>query len=535
MKLMSLTRMVAACALSTSVYAQDPVSLRSGRVAGTRQGDVRVFKGIPYAQPPVGALRWRAPQPPSAWDGVRDATKYGSPCPQPRFAGAPFVTEWSEDCLTINVWAPVVQAGARLPVLVSIPGGGFFAGGSNDPIGGQPLAESGVVVVSFNYRLGVFGFFAHPQLARESSHGTSGNYGLMDQVMALQWIRDNIAVFGGDPANVTISGSSAGGSSALYLMVSPLARGLFTKAIAQSAAAVVGPLAHVREARYGFPAQEAVGRELGDDINALRALPAAELLERSATRIDVPFGATGRLFWPAVDGVVLPDEPWRLLASGRFSRVPLLLGTTDSEGAIFVAFGRKLRTADAWSAFLSARHPGAEPEVIRQHGVTNDSAVGAAMVGWVNAWYFHGSTRAVARRVSAAGLPTFLYSFTRVVPGQPTLGGLATGALHSMEMAYLFDAPIPLPRSAEFQQEEDRALARAIKAYWVAFVRTGDPNGDARPHWPRYDRFSDEHLELGSTIRSGTALHRAALDAYDRAFARMAAALRPARGAARDR
>ncbi len=503
------------------VHSPDPVPLRTGMVVGAREGAVVAFLGIPYAAPPVGRLRWRPPQPPAPWTGVRSATAYGLPCPQPRFGGSPFVTAWSEDCLNLNVWVPATPSATPRPVLVSIPGGGFFAGGSNDPVGGRALAERGVVVVSLNYRLGVFGFLAHPQLAAESPSGTSGNYGLMDQVMALQWIRDNIAAFGGDPKNVTISGSSAGGSSVLYLMVSPLARGLFSRAVAQSAALVAAPLAHVRESRYGLPAQEHQGLRLGVDIAALRQLPADELLKRAQTRIDLPLGDSGIAYWPAVDGHVLPDEPWRLFADGRFARVPLLLGTTDGEGVVFVAFGRKLLRVDEWERFLSERHPGAAHEVVARYHAERAGEIGQAAVQWVNDWWFHGSTRAVARAVSSTGTPTFLYSFTRVSPGQPAMGGPRDRAPHSMEMAYLFDAPIPLPTTLERFDDADRALARAIKEYWLQFAATGDPNGGGRPHWPRFLESEDRHLELGSEIRAGTGLHREALDAFDAMFAMM--------------
>jgi len=520
-RLVPLFLLLAPVADAQVVHSPEPVPLRTGLVVGAREGAVVAFLGIPYAAPPVGRLRWRPPQPPAPWTGVRSATASGLPCPQPRFGGAPFVTAWSEDCLTLNVWVPAAPSAAPRPVLVSIPGGGFFAGGANDPAGGRALAEHGVVVVSFNYRLGVFGFLAHPQLAGESPSGTSGNYGLMDQVMALQWIRDNIAAFGVDPKNFTISGSSAGGSSALYLMLSPLARGLFSRVIAQSAALVAAPLAHVRESRYGLPAQEQQGLRLGADIAALRALPAEELLTRARTRVDVVLGDSGIGYWPAVDGHVLPDEPWRLFALGRFARVPLLLGTTDGEGVVFVAFGRALHTVDEWERFLMARHPGAAQVVVARYRAGGAGEIREAAVRWVNDWWFHGSTRAVARAVAATGTPTFLYSFTRVSPGQPAMGGRRDRAPHSMEMAYLFDAPIPLPTTLERFEDADRALARAIKGYWLQFAATGDPNGDGRPHWPRFLQSGDQHLELGSVIRAGAGLHREALDAYDAAFAMM--------------
>ena len=505
-----------------TVHAQEPVRLRSGLVSGTREGNVAVYKGIPYAAPPVGDLRWKPPQPAAHWDGVRDASAFGLPCPQPRHPAAAFIKEWSEDCLTINVWAPA-GAGRSLPVLVAIPGGGFIGGGSSDPrTDGRLLAEQGVVVVSFNYRLGVFGFFAHPTLSKESPAGVSGNYGLMDQILALRWIQDNIAAFGGDPRNVTISGSSAGGSSVLYLMVAPMAKGLFARAIAESAALVYSPLGALRERWYGREPREAVGLRFGDDIAALRALPAADLLERAMTETDFMFSDRGIDFWPFVDGAVLPNEPRVLFESGNFARVPLIIGTTADEGSLF-AYRLRIKTAEAWRAHLARRHPGAESQVQAEYAAAADSDVHAAAARWVNDWYFHGTARATARAVSAHGVPVFLYSFSRV----PPLPEYQLGAFHSAEVDYVFGAPTPPPFARVRYEAADSGLARAIKGAWVQFARKGNPNGPGLPDWPRYEKKTDRHLEFGTEVVPASGLHARALDAYDRAFAAMRARREP--------
>jgi para-nitrobenzyl esterase len=507
--------------------AQDSVRIRSGSIVGTRDGEVAVYKGIPFAAPPVGRLRWRPPQPASHWQGVRDATAFGLPCPQPPFSPTPWTKKWSEDCLTINVWTPAKSPGRAMPVLVVIPGGGFFAGGGGDPrTDGRELAKQGAVVVTFNYRLGVFGFFAHPMLSKESPTHTSGNYGLLDQIAALHWVQDNIAAFGGDPRNVTINGCSAGASSVLYLVVSPLARGLFARGISESAAFMYSPLAHLRERRYGLESSESQGARLDGDVAALRALSAEELLARSRTRADLMFTDDGFDYMPIVDGTVLPDEPAALFESGRFVRAPLIIGTNTDEATLF-ASTLPIKTSGAWRDHLAKRHPGVESAMVATYAAPTDTDVHAAAVHWVNDWYFHGTARAVARAVSARGVPVFLYGFSRVPPAQPARAGV--GAFHSAEMEYVFGTLSPPWGKPEQFEDVDRALSRAMSGAWLQFARTGNPNASGLPIWPRYQRSSDQHLDFGSEIRSGSGLHAQSLDVFDRTFADLRAADRRAR------
>lgn len=500
--------------------AQQTVGIHSGSVVGARDGEAIAYKGIPYAAPPVGDLRWKPPQAAPHWDGVREAKTFGLACPQPP-AGPTPIKDWSEDCLTINVWTPAASSGRSMPVLVVIPGGGFIAGGSADSrINGRELAKQGVVVVSFNYRIGVFGFFAHPALSKESPTHVSGNYGLMDQIAALKWVQDNIAAFGGDPRNVTISGSSAGGSSVLYLMVSPLARGLFARGISQSAALIYAPLVHLRERRYGREPAEAQGAQLGDDIKALRALSTADLFARSKTRTDLMY-TDGYDYWPIVDGTVLPDEPCVLFDSGRFARTPLIIGTNSDEATVF-AFKLPFKTPDAWREHLAKRSKGVEAAVVAAYAAPTDSAIHDAAVHWVNDWWFHGSARAVARAVSAQGVPVFLYGFSRVPPSQPTTRG-GFGAFHSAELEYVFGTFAPPWGRADLYVEADRALARAMSGAWLQFTRTGNPNGETLPMWPIYEKSSDRHLDYGAEIRAGSGLHAQALELFDKTFAEMRA------------
>ena len=520
MRLMrSLFGAAAGLMMSRPVAGQDPVRLESGQVRGSREGDLVIYRGIPYAAPPTDSLRWKPPRAPAPWTGVREATSFGLPCPQPKWGPLTFVKEWSEDCLTANVWTPVAAASLQ-PVLVVIPGGGFFGGAGNDPLT-EPaeLARRGIIVVTFNYRLGVFGFFAHPSLSQESPTRTSGNYGLMDQIALLRWVQANIAAFGGDPRNVTIAGSSAGGSSVLYLMVAPAAKGLFARAISQSAALVYSPLAHVREPRYGLEARESEGLRLGTDLAALRALPAKDLLERSNTRTDLMF-TDGPSYWAMVDGSVIPDEPWRLFESGQFEHVPLIVGANKDEGTLF-AYRLPIQTGDAWRAHLAQRHPGVESIVQADYSVKADSEVHDAGVRWVNDWYFQSTARSVARAVSANGSPVYLYNFSRVPPVHP-LSKETVGAFHSAEAVYEFDrTSLATPNRYE---AADHALAKAMSGAWAQFARTGDPNAAGLPAWPKYERSSDRHMDFGAEIRVGSGFNARALDRVDSAFAIMRAA-----------
>ena len=504
-------------ALGRGSAGQDSVRIRSGLVKGARDGDLAVYKGIPYAAPPIGDLRWKPPQAALPWDGIREATSFSLPCAQSPFPPGARAGDWSEDCLTLNVWAPTAKPDRPRPVLVVIPGGGFFAGGSGELANdGRNLANHGIIVISFNYRLGVFGFFAHPLLSRESATHVSGAYGLMDQIAALQWVHDNVEVFGGDPRNVTITGTSAGGSSVLYLMVAPAAKGLFARAIAESAALVYGPLGHRTETRYGREPREAQGLRLGADIAQLRALTAHELFERAALETNFMF-VDGPHYWPMVDGAVLPDEPSVLFDAGQFARVPLLIGTAADEGSLF-ALANPMKTSEAWANHLARRHPGAEAAVQAAYQVPADSDVYLAARRWVNDWYFHGTARAVARAVAARNVPVFMFNFSRVPPYQP-IRGRNTGAFHSVETNYIFGNFSSA--AAALMTEADRALSRTMTNAWLQFIRTGDPNVAGLPPWPRYTKSGDRHMDFGAEISVGSGLHSASLDAVDNAFAMM--------------
>lgn len=502
--------------------AIDPVRIDSGLVAGASARDgVRVYQGIPFAAPPVGPLRWRPPQPVKPWDRVRPCTEPGPSCPQPKpMVGPP--PAWSdEDCLNLNVWTAAPPDGPKRPVMVWIHGGGFTTGtGSYALYDGAALARQGVVVVTINYRLGPFGFFAHPLLSKESERGVSGNYGLLDQIAALEWVKRNIAAFGGDPGCVTIFGESAGSVSVCDLLVSPLAAGLFHRAIAESGG-VHGRIRGLRDRRSGMePAEqmgERVARALGcdradDPLAALRAKGADELLAAAHPSQGL-YGKAEDKFWPVVDGWVLPDDPAALFDAGKRHDVPFMIGTNADENTIFL---RQLpvRHAEGYRLLLRAffRADAGAVEVL--FPAATDEEVGAALNRCMTVASFVTPARALARAQEKVKSPAWLYHFTRI---PPVARPLKLGAFHSAEIAYVFgnldDGPVAS------REEVDRALARTLGGYWTRFAATGDPNRDGLPAWPAYTRADDQHLDLGDAVKVGQGLWREACDLFERIHA----------------
>jgi para-nitrobenzyl esterase len=443
------------------------VTIDSGALEGTVDSatGVLVFKGIPYAAPPVGALRWRPPQPPAHWSGTRAAQQLGHNCMQgqPYSDIDPYAAGVSEDCLYLNVWTSSLGSGAPArPVMVWIHGGGFFAGfGGEERHNGARLTQKGAVVVTLNYRLGPFGFFAHPALAAESPRHVSGNYGLLDQIAALQWVRRNIARFGGDPSRVTIFGESAGGMSVGSLIASPLAKGLFQRAILESGTGVgVGIAQRDSAQKVGVQFAESLGvHGTGADVaKRLRAVSADTVLAATA-RLGQP-GAPR--FWPVVDGWVLPLPVDSALLRGSANLVPVIVGSNRDEG-------------DEW--------------------------MGAP-------------TRTFARLVSSHNVPTYLFMFSRV--GDDSVNQ-KRGAYHSAEITFVFGRPHPILPSAG-TTPYDSTLAEAMSDYWVEFAARGDPNGAGGgkwPPWPRYTATSDALLELGPQIRPRTLVKKAVYDSLD--------------------
>ena len=475
---------IVACAILPGLLGGDNagstrVTIDTGTIEGVvdSASGVMVFRGVPFAAPPVGALRWRPPQPPRKWTGVRPAIELGHNCIQHRPWDDinPFTAGVSEDCLYLNVWTSSLDTrAARRPVMVWIHGGGFFAGfGGEERHNGGPLAKKGAVVVTINYRLGAFGFLAHPALAAESPHHAAGNYGLLDQIAALQWVQRNIARFGGDPSRVTIFGESAGGMSVGSLIASPLAKGLFHRAILESGTGVgvgLAPRDSAKAVGLQFAATTGVQGDGADAARRLRALSADTVLAAS-----LRLGRQGEVrFWPVVDGWVLPRAVDSALLRGAANLVPVIAGTTRDEG-------------DEW--------------------------MGAP-------------TRSFARLMSARAVPTYVYVFSRV--GDDS-ANRKRGAYHSAEITFVFGRPRPLQPSAG-TTAYDSTVAEAMSDYWVAFANSGDPNGAPAagkwPRWPRYDPATDALLEIGPEIAPRTMYRRAVYDSLD-AVARSRGGIRP--------
>lgn len=517
------------------------VRVASGLVSGGERDGVRAYLGIPYAAPPVGDLRWRPPQPPASWDGIRACDEYGPACPQPAGLDTSFfpLGETDEDCLFLNVWTPAsggltgandVTAGAdeasparthRLPVMVWIHGGGFANGsGSIAVYDGRNLARLGVVVVTINYRLGALGFLAHPELTWEDPQGASGNYGLLDQIAALEWVRDNIAGFGGDPGNVTVFGESAGGMSICDLMVSPRAEGLFARAIVQS-----GPfdsrgagMAAVRSPAEAEAAGRRLSRRLGcagepDELAVLRAVPVGDLVDAAEKTVERIPGGVG--FGPVVDGVVLPGEPAALFAEGELHDVDLLVGANADEANLFL-LGMRDRTPAQLTAFVRRLYKPYADEVLTLFPTSEYGSRAAALSKAVTVMGFLAPARFAAASVARAGGDAYLYHFARRPPAAGDLG-----AFHGLEIPYVFGNPA---LTLDVTEGVDGELSAAMMRYWVAFARGGDPNGlstDAdrsppSPFWPPYEPASDRCLVLDTRIRAAPAPYAHACDLADR-------------------
>lgn len=504
----------------------EEVQLDSGPVKGVKeegQGkELWVFKGIPYAAPPVGELRWKPPQPVAPWKEVRLCDSFGPSCPQPPQSGTFYleVGSTSEDCLYLNVWTPAKSAKERLPVMVWIHGGSFETGsGSMQVYDGTNLAAKGVVVVTINYRLGPLGFLAHPALSAESAQGVSGNYGLLDQIAALQWVQRNIAAFGGDPARVTVFGESAGAISILDLLVSPLAQGLFSRAISESGilldagfgVSTTGALAEAEAAGERFAALlgiESSGGAGASEVAAKLRAKTPEELVAAATKFDEEAGLLqeGLTWKPVADGYVLPDLPTKLWAAGKQQPVPLLLGTTADEGNLFTS-GVSM-SADEFKQRMKVIFGDYAEEALALYPIAESSDVASVFSRMLTEMGFASTARFAARMMSAVA-PTYLYQFTRVPFGNPL------GAFHGVEIPYVFGNLDMFSLLGTIEQR-DRDLSATIMGYWTRFATAGDPNGEDAPTWPRYDPGSDQHLELGDSVKVGSGLYKAACDLADR-------------------
>jgi para-nitrobenzyl esterase len=474
---------VAAASLAASADADTApvVTSPAGAVQGASDGTTRVFKGIPYAVPPVGQGRWRPPAAMPPWQGVKAATEFGPACVQPSFKFKSVYTQdigtTSEDCLTLNVWTP---ADARkAPVVVWIHGGSFWGGGSKEVLyDGARLAQRGVIVVTINYRVGVLGYLAHPQLSRESSLQISGNYGLLDQVEALKWVQRNIEAFGGDPANVTIAGESAGGLSVLYLMASPAARGMFAKAIAQSSYMVSMP--ELRERKFGETPAEMLGARLlttlnATNIGALRKMDAQALTDAAAVARYLPLGN--------VDGKVLTRQLVETFDKGEQARVPLLAGFNSGEIRTLTILAPPVpSSAAAYDSAIRERYGDLADEFLRLYPSTNmQESILATTRDGLYGW----TAERLARKQAAAGAPSYLYLFDH---GYPAADEAGLHAFHASELPYMFGN---MDRTPQFWPKipatpQETRMADAMVNYWTSFARTGTPIAAKEADWPAF-------------------------------------------------
>jgi para-nitrobenzyl esterase len=492
-------RLLVACLILASP-AVAAVRIDSGLVGGVAGRDpaIQVYKGIPYAAPPVGDLRWHSPRPVKPWTGVRQADQFSPVCYQPPYRkGSLYFSDpepMSEDCLTLNVWTGAQGSGEARPVMVWIHGGALTRGSGSLPLyDGESLAKKGVVVVTINYRLGVFGFLAHPELTRESDHNSSGNYAFLDQIAALQWVKKNIAAFGGDPKKVTIFGESAGAWSVNYLMATPLAKGLFERAIGESGAAF-GPMQTLLQTEgLGTKFASSMG---ADSIQALRTKPAEDVLKRSGLAS----------FPPCVDGWMLPESVYDIFEHGKQNDVPLIAGSNADEATSLAPWPEN-RTLQAFRKDMQQRFGSLADEFFKIYPADTEAQAKAAHYASIRDLLFGWQMRTWVREQTSTGhAPAFLYYFS-YVPADPE--SARYGAYHASEIAYVFNN---LDRTKHVPTEADAQLADRLSSYWVNFAATGDPNRKALPEWPPYQRSSDEALEFGRSIKEVAHLHQAALD-----------------------
>jgi para-nitrobenzyl esterase len=493
-----------------------------GMVHGSTAKGVRAFLGIPFAGTTGGPNRWKPPQPAAAWTKTLDATKLGPICPQLNPSTMSYDPTSDEDCLSVNVWTPDPAPAAPLPVMAWIFGGAFeFGSGGAAPYGGDHLVPKGIVVVTFNYRVGSLGFLAHRALAAEDPSGATGNYGLLDQRMALQWIQTNIAAFGGDKADVTVFGESAGAKSVCLHLLSPGSQGLFKRAIVESGFCTVPGLVLADAETQGDRFAQGMGcSDPSSALSCLRALPATTAIAGPAgAPAQVPGGifyqddSTSFFFQPIVDGQFLTDEPGTLFANKKAAAVSVLQGANTAEGALFHngVFGDTPVTSDAdYQAALSRRFGSSAAAVAAQYPSASFASPNDALTQVTADAFFVCPARTLARLLEAAGNKTYLYSFNGTLDGSP-VAALAGKAFHSAELPYVFGDPYLLGSVPE----AGVPLQSAIEDYWTQFAKTDDPNGGSEPTWPVYAAATDQDLRLDQPITTATGLEKASCDFWD--------------------
>jgi para-nitrobenzyl esterase len=479
------------------------VKVEGGIIQGTVTEDLTIYKGIPFAAPPVGDLRWKAPQPVEKWEGVKQTIDYA---PAPMQGGNP-ASGKSEDCLYLNVWTPAKSDKEKLPVLVWIYGGGFSFGSTSDPVhNGEHLARKGVVLVSVAYRVGQLGFLAHPELSAENPNNVSGNYGLLDQIAGLQWIKNNIAAFGGDPNKVTIFGESAGGISVSMLCASPLTKGLIHGAISQSGGSFgpTRPTTFPGENMKQLQQAEQEGVEYAQKVGAASI---AELRKMDADKLPMGMGMGGA--WPIVDGYVIPDDQFKLYKAGNYNDIPVLIGYNSDEGLSFPAG----RTPEEYVASVQRRFGPYADSLLQAYPLTNNEVkrparnlMRDAAFGW-HTWSW-------ARLQSQTGKSSvFLYYFDQHAQREEGSPQADHGTPHGVDVPFVFknlDANSP---------QSDLEISEIMATYWTNFAKNGDPNGEGVTQWPAFSNEHPQAMYLGPDARVGLVPDEASLKVLDAYFA----------------
>jgi len=514
--------------LASAAKGVDVVKTESGRVQGTLNADhtVRMFKGVPFAAPPVGELRWKPPQPALSWKGVRDASKFGPPCLQTDVYGDIYFrdAEPSEDCLNLDIWMPAKPATAKLPVLLWYYGGGFVAGSASEArYDGENLAKKGIMVVSPDYRLGIFGFFSHPELTQESEHKASGNYGLLDQVAALHWVVKNIAAFGGNPGNITIAGESAGSFSVSALMASPLSRGLFQKAIGESGAFFPDRVGEGLSARLRSETEKVgvqFAASLGmNSLAQMRAMPGDKLLQAAAE-------ATKEYrFSPNIDGYFLPADVQSIYAGGEQSQVPLLAGWNADEGKMGVLLEPHLPTVQSFAEEAHRRFGGRADEFLKLYPATTDEEAVLSAEALAGDDFIAFSTwKWINMQLETGHSPVYEYHFEQVPAVKPgakigQVPASEAGSTHACEIQYVFQTlkSLDVPWT-----EDDFKVSGVMSSYWANFVKNGNPNGEGLPEWPVYNAQTGfQVIRLsGKDTHAAPEAHRARYEFLDAQAAR---------------
>lgn len=482
------------------------VKTDGGLLQGTIEGGLTVFRGIPFAAPPVGDLRWRAPQPAAKWEGVLEVNKFA---PGPIQGGNPPAGK-SEDCLYLNVWTPAKSKKDRIPVLVWIYGGGFGAGSTSEPnYSGEKLAEKGVVLVSIAYRVGQLGFLAHPELSKENPHNVSGNYGLLDMIAGLQWIQKNITAFGGDPDKVTIFGESAGGIAVSMLCASPLAKGLFHGAISQSGGSFGPP----RPTTFPGENLKRLSDAERDGEAYLKSADVTSIAELRKIEADkLPAGRGLGMSWPIIDGWVIPDDQYKLYEAGKYNDTPILVGYNSDEGA---SFSRE-KSPEEFIAGVKARYGKFAEDLIKAYPpgensvpkTARDLARDAAF-GW-HTWIW-------AKLQSKTGQSKVYYYYFDQHPDYPADSPRAGyGSPHGQDVAYVFKH---LDASNQQLTETDHAISEAMATYWTNFAKYGNPNGEGVPEWPAFSDANPVVMYFNQTPKTGPVPSAESLEVLDAYFA----------------